>query len=150
TVSVALNSPFADLPALLSAPMYGIVPAAGSSDAAPIGSGPFAVSSGAFAASSIVHLAASKAAGAYLDGIDVHLYSKPEDAYAAFRDGKVDWSPVPVSVVSTASLARLHGAFAPFQAEVFYAFNLANPKYADARFRQAIVKAINVEDVAAI
>jgi ABC-type transport system substrate-binding protein len=150
TIEVDLGAPFADLPALLSNPVYGIVPAAGSpSGSPPVGSGPFSVSSGSFAGSSVVHLTAAASAGAYLDGIDVHLFSTTADAYAAFEAGDVDWSPVPVASVADAAAAHGRAGFAPFQAEVFYAFNLANPKYADVRFRQAIMKAVDPTAVAA-
>jgi ABC-type transport system substrate-binding protein len=158
TIEVDLGAPFAELPALLSNPVYGIVPqaAAGAAGAggsapagsAPVGSGPFSVSSGSFADSAVVHLVTSASAGAYLDGIDVHLYANTADAYAAFEAGDVDWSPVPVASVADAAAAHGRAGFAPFQAEVFYAFNLANPKYADVRFRQAIMKAVDPSAVA--
>jgi ABC-type oligopeptide transport system substrate-binding subunit len=54
---------------------------------------------------------------------------------------------VPPEEVSRAAERYGRDAFRPYVAELFYGFNLKNPKFADARFRQAIVHAINRESI---
>jgi ABC-type transport system substrate-binding protein len=146
SVEIDLTTPVAAVPELLSAPVYGIVPkeaveaASPAFASAPVGSGPFQ-----FARADGAVLVLQKAAGssAYLDEVDVHTYDDADKAYADFASGALDWSPVPTAKVADAIGRYGSGAFRPFHAEVFYAFNLLDPALADVHFRQAIVKAID-------
>jgi ABC-type transport system substrate-binding protein len=76
------------------------------------------------------------------------LSAKADDAYAALKQGTVDWSLAPAA--QTADAKRRFGGdeFAPYTAVVFYGFNLQAPVFANAKFREAIVHAINPSLVA--
>jgi oligopeptide transport system substrate-binding protein len=145
TVEVDLDVSMAALPELLSSPVYGIVAKESVESgptwaSAPIGSGPFAYAS---VAADVVTLKRAPSAATFLDGVELHLYDDAGKAYGDFAAGNLDWSPVPTAK-ATEAIGRFGGdAFRPFQAEVFFAFNLLDPTLADARFRQAIVKAVD-------
>jgi ABC-type transport system substrate-binding protein len=64
-------------------------------------------------------------------------------SYDGFVAGQLDWSVVPNDRAEDAAQRFGADGFRPFDAELFYAFNLLDPVFADARFRQAIVKAID-------
>jgi ABC-type transport system substrate-binding protein len=147
-VAFDLDSPLAVLPELLSAPEYGIVPkeaveaASPAFASAPVSSGPFSF---AGQQGDVVKLVRAAAGSAYLDGIDVHEYDTTalENAYNDFIAGQLDWSMVPNNHAEDAVQRFGAGNFRPFDAEFFYAFNLLDPTFADVRFRQAIIKAID-------
>ena len=148
TVSIDLDTPLAVLPELLSAPEFGIVPreaveAANPAFAsAPVGSGPFSF---AGQTGDVVKLVRAAQSSAYLDGIEVHEYDTGDigKSYDDFIGEHLDWSLVPNDRAEDA--AQRFGAdnFRPFDIQLFYAFNLLDPTFADVRFRQAIVKAID-------
>ena len=148
TVGIDLDIPLAVLPELLSAPEYGIVPkeaveaATPSFASAPVGSGPFSF---AGQTADVVKLVRTVQGAAYLDGIELHEYASANigTSYDDFIAGKLDWSLVPNDRAEDA--AQRFGAdnFRPFDIQLFYAFNLLDPVFADVRFRQAIVKAID-------
>ncbi|MGI8661767.1 MAG: ABC transporter substrate-binding protein [Acidimicrobiales bacterium] len=146
TVEIDLDGPLAALPELLSSPIYGVV-AKEAVEAlspvfamAPVGSGPFSYSG---TSGDVVSFKRAAGSEAYLDGIEVHMFDDAAKAFEAFGAGKLDWSPVPQAKVDDAIGRYGAGAFRPFQAEVFFAFNLLDPAFADVRLRQAIVKAID-------
>lgn len=150
TVEVVLARPMATLPELLAAPAYGVLPAAAAAAGDPVaaagsGSGPFRLAAGA--RSDVVELVRNPAGAAYLDGVELHQYDDLSDAYDDFEAGELDWTLVPPGRAEAA--AEDHGAdgFVPFQAELFFGFNLADPTFADARFRRAIVTAVDREAV---
>ena len=148
TVAIDLDTPLAVLPELLSAPEFGIVPkeaveAANPAFAsAPVGSGPFSF---AGQTGDVVKLVRSAQGSAYLDGIELHEYDTADigKSYDDFIADRLDWSLVPNDRAEDA--AQRYGAdnFRPFDIQLFYAFNLLDPTFADPRFRQAIVKAID-------
>jgi len=146
TVEIDLDAPFAALPELLASPVYGIVPqeaveaAAPAFGSAPVGSGPFAYAS---ATSDAVTLRRATGSTALLDGVDLQLYDDVAKSYDDFVAGRLDWSPVPTAKVGDAEGRYGSGAFRPFHAELFYAFNALDPALSDVRFRQAIVKSID-------
>src|SRR5581483_4473594 len=147
-LEIDLDSPLAVLPELLAAPEFGIVPqeaveaAAPAFATAPVGSGPFAF---AGQTGDVVKLVRTAGGTAYLDAIEVHEYDKANLAasYDDFVAGKLDWSLVPNARAEDAAQRFGPSAFRPFDAELFYAFNLLDPTFADARFRQAIVKSVD-------
>lgn len=145
-VEFVLDTPLSSFPDLLSAPQFAIVPKesveSGSPafGAAPLGSGPFSYGG---AEGDTVHLVRSPGGTALLDGIDLFFFDDIGSAYTAFTGGGLDWSPVPPDSVDDATASYGTGGFVPFDAEALYGFNVANPKFADVRFRQAIVAAID-------
>jgi ABC-type transport system substrate-binding protein len=147
-VAIDLDTPVAILPELLSAPEFGIVPreaveaATPAFATAPITSGPFSF---AGTQGDIVKLVRATQGGAYLDAVELHEYDSQNlgKSYDDFIAGQLDWSVVPNDRAEDAAQRFGLDAFRPFDAELFYAFNLLDPTFADTRFRQAIVKAID-------
>jgi ABC-type transport system substrate-binding protein len=80
---------------------------------------------------------------ALVDEVDVELFATTSAAYTAFAGGQVDWSRVPPDDIETATAKYGQAAFRPYVADLFYGFNLKNPIFADRRFRQAIVRAVD-------
>lgn len=143
-----LDVPLSVLPALLSNPAFGIVPKtvveAGAFPDPPIGSGPFRVSSSTAERISMVRMAGVSGRN---KRIDFFLFDDKAEAYAAFRGNIVDWSEVPSDRVEEAGKRFGRKLYRPYLAELFYAFNLRNPKFADIRFREAVVRAIDAEAI---
>jgi ABC-type transport system substrate-binding protein len=138
-VHLELAEPFADLPALLSNPGYGVVGPGWTADA-PVGSGPFRF---AGRDGDVLHLVkATPAASTHLSGVDLHL-ADAAASFEAFKAGKLDVSLVPPSASDEAAEKAGPANFVPYVAEVFYGFNLKSPKFADGRFREAIVHAVD-------
>lgn len=148
TVHIALEQPLAVLPALLSAPVFGIVaresveaaaPAPTFADA-PVTSGPFTVKS---KRSDVIDLVPAPDATTFLAGIE--LVQKPDlaSAYRSFKAGDLDYATVPPEEVDDAARRYGRSQFRPYVAELFYGFNLKSPKLADPRFREAIVRGID-------
>jgi ABC-type transport system substrate-binding protein len=105
-----------------------------------VGSGPFR-----FAAreGSVVKLRPADGVDALLEGIDLHLYADDADAYRAWVDGALDWSQVPATAMADAEARAGARGFVPFPAMLYLGFNLRSPSLEDARFRQAVVAAID-------
>ena len=147
-VHVDLDQPLSALPAVLGSPVFAIVPreaveapppAPAFADQ-PVGSGPFVVHGRNPA---VIHLVRAPHATAHLAGIDLVLHSDQTAAYDAFTRRQLDFSPVPLSRVEEARRTRGGASSRPYLAELFYGFNLKSPKFADPRFREAIVRAID-------
>jgi ABC-type transport system substrate-binding protein len=145
-VSIVLDQGQASLPAILGNPAFGIVPreaveaqAPAFADA-PVGSGPFMIKS---RTDDVVHLVPAPGVNAALRGVDLEVLADATASYDAFLDGQLDWTAVPPDRVE--QVAERHGrtAFRPYLGQLFYGFNLKNPKYADVRFREAIVRAVD-------
>jgi oligopeptide transport system substrate-binding protein len=148
TLGIDLDTPLAVLPDLLSAPEYGIVPKEAVEAAtppfasAPVGSGPFSF---AGQTGDVVKLVRAAHGSAYLDGIELHEYDTADigKSYDDFIADRLDWSLVPNDRAEDAAQRYGADSFRPFDIQLFYAFNLLDPTFADVRFRQAIVKAID-------
>jgi ABC-type transport system substrate-binding protein len=146
-VHIDLDQPMSLLPAVLGSPVFGVVPKeaveapppAQPFAEMPVGSGPFEVRS---RNPSLIRLTRAPGSKALLAGVDFVLHSDQNASYNAFTRGQLDFSPVPLSRVQESLRAR-SGETQPFLAELFYGFNLKNPKFADPRFREAIVSAID-------
>lgn len=150
---VILDSPQAALPQLLANPAFGIVPREAVEDTAegavpfaeaPVTSGPFSFGGGD---EQVVRLVRAGADTALLDGIELFLYDDLSTAYDNFVAGDLDWTLVPATRSAAAADRFGTDGFAPFQAELFYGFNLASPTFADPRFRRAIVAAVDRDAV---
>lgn len=153
TFDVILDKPQAALPQLLANPAFGIVPREAVENTeegavpfgqAPLTSGPFSFSS---SDGQVAHLLRAGAESALLDGIDLFLYDDLSAAYDDFVAGDLDWTLLPGTRSSAAAERFGTEGFAPFQAELFYGFNLKSPTFADPRFRRAIVAAVDRDAV---
>jgi oligopeptide transport system substrate-binding protein len=143
-----LDQPLSTLPALLGNPTFAIVPKeaveatppAPDFNREPVTSGPFRIKS---RDDNLLRLVPAEGVKAYVSEVDVHLYSDDSAAYAAFNRKSVDWSPVPPDRVDEAAEKYGRSGFAPYATVGFYGFNLKSPKFADPRFREAILAAID-------
>lgn len=145
TVEVVFDRPVASTPELLTAPAFGVVPGGVTTiDPTAAASGPFRLVG---VAGDMLHLVRARDGGAYVDGVELHQFDDLGAAYDSFEAGALDWTLVPPTRAEAA--AEAHGAegFVPFQAELFFGFNLADPTFADVRFRRAIVTAVDREAV---
>jgi ABC-type transport system substrate-binding protein len=148
TVRIALDAPMAVLPSVLSSPVFGVVPreaveAAPPAPAfaqAPVGSGPFTFSA---TVGDTIELVPAKGHDSFLSKLLFRQFDDVATSYQAFQRGDLDWSRVPPEQVADASRRYGPKAFRPYLAELFYGFNLRSPKFADPRFREAIVHAID-------
>lgn len=145
-VEVVLARPMASLPELVAAPALGIVSAGAVSagDPSTNASGPFRL---AERSGDVVRLARVAGGSALLDGVELHQFADLGDAVDAFDDGSLDWTLVPPERAEAVAESTGADGFVPFQAELFFGFNLADPTFADARFRRAIVAAVDREAV---
>jgi len=147
SVRIDLESPWSVLPTVLANPAFGIVPkSVADAPAFPEGSaqlptsGPYRIASVADSRLSIVPAPGVDAAAA---GVDFVLFDDKAEAYDALEAGDVDWSEVPPDRTEEAAKTFGRDHFRPYVAELFYAFNLRNPKFGDVRFREAVVRAID-------
>jgi len=147
-----LDHPLAVLPALVGNPTFGIVPRE-SAEAVPpspafasqpVGSGPLMLQSRAEAE---LHLVPSPTAKMGIKAVDAFLAKDAASAYADFLRGGVDWAEAPPEQVERLPADKGQDQFRPYAAEVFYGFNLKNPKFADQRFREAILHAVDREAI---
>jgi ABC-type transport system substrate-binding protein len=153
-----LAAPWADLASALANPAFGVMPARVAARGARlpdrlVGSGPFRVASSSSSSSSASakdHLVLEPVPGrgVKLRGVDVRFFADRTAAYHAFVGGKVDWSEVPTGKVEEAAARFGRRYFRPYAAEVFYAFNLRSPKWADKRLREAVVRAVDRDAIA--
>jgi len=144
-----VDQPVSVLPFILANPAFGIVakeaveaPAPAFADQ-PVGSGPFMLASRTI---DTVELVRAPGATTLLDGIRIRLFSGDRAetvSYAAFTRGFLDWTRVPPDRVEDVVGLHRQAGFRPYAADLFYGFNLKNPKFADARFREAIVRAVD-------
>lgn len=147
-VHISLDQPWALLPTALSSPLFGVV-ARESAEAPgpgptitdePVSSGPFQVGR---QRGQTLALIPARATETKLSGIDVVRFDDIGLAYQAFKDGDLDFVRVPADDITEAGRRFGRQGFRPYLAELFYGFNLKNPKFADARFREAIVRGID-------
>jgi peptide/nickel transport system substrate-binding protein/oligopeptide transport system substrate-binding protein len=149
-VRINLDSAQAELPSILGSPLFGIVPREAVEAPAPpfaeqpVGSGPFRYTA---RSGDVITLVRAPGSRAYVDRMQIISYADVPTSYRAFTAGRLDWSRVPPEEVSRAAERYGRDAFRPYVAELFYGFNLKSPKFADPRFRQAIVHAINRESI---
>ena len=143
-----LDQPLAELPWVLGNPAFGIVPreaadAPGFADR-PVGSGPFTVRE---RRGDDIELSRVPGASGFLEGILFKVERDESSSYASFVRGRLDWTLVPPDRVEEASRRKPADLARPYLGEVFYGFNLKNPKFADLRFREAVVRAVDREAI---
>ncbi len=141
-----LDEPLSVLPSMVGSPIFGIVPRE-SVDAPsppfasqPTGSGPFMFQS---RTDTVLRLVPSPDAKVSVKGLDVFLAKDAATAYSDFLRGGVDWAEVPPDQVEPVPEAKGRDVITPYAGALFYAFNLKSPKFADQRFREAIVHAVD-------
>jgi oligopeptide transport system substrate-binding protein len=143
-----LDQPLAVLPAMVGNPTFGVVPresveAVPPSPAfasQPVGSGPFMLKD---RTEGELHLVPAPGVKMSLKAMDVYLAKDAASAYADFLRGGVDWAEAPSDQVEPVPADKGTDRLRPYAAELFYGFNLKNPKFADQRFREAIVHAVD-------
>jgi ABC-type oligopeptide transport system substrate-binding subunit len=91
----------------------------------------------------VLRLMPAPGAKVALRGLEIHLGRDGAEPYSAFLRGQLDWTAVPADRVDEVVRDRGRAGFQPYPAELLYGFNLKNTKYADQRFREAIVRAID-------
>jgi len=149
TVRVALTTPLAVLPEVLSSPLLGVVDVDGLED------GELAALdlSGAWTVADVdddddvLRLDHRSGAPGELNGVELHPFEDDGGAYAAFDDSEVDWATVPGDRYDQALDDHGDDSFAPFHAELFFGMNLSTPNLADPALRQAIVQAIDRDEI---
>lgn len=146
-VRIDLESPMAVLPTVLANPAFGIIPkvvADGAAFPEPASSvttsGPYRIATASEASLSLTPAPGIEAAA---DGVDFLLFDDKAAAFDALAGGKVDWSEVPPDRTGEAAETFGRSLFRPYAAELFYAFNLRNPKFADIRLREAVVRGVD-------
>jgi peptide/nickel transport system substrate-binding protein/oligopeptide transport system substrate-binding protein len=144
-VRIDLDAPWSGLPSAIANPALGILPkavidAGGAFPATPVSSGPFRVAS---ATADKLTLVPAPGVRARSKRIELSLVADKAKAFDALVAGRVDWSEVPSDRLAEAKKEFGDDLFEPYVAELFYAFNLRNPKFADLRVREAIVRAVD-------
>ena len=145
-VSIVLDQSQAALPAILGNPAFGIVPReaveapAPSFAEEPVGSGPFMIRG---RSEGLIQLVPAPGVNVALRGVDLEVLADATASYDAFLDGRLDWTAVPSDRVEQVVERQGRTAFRPYMGQLFYGFNLKSAKFADVRFREAIVRAID-------
>ncbi|HUP85631.1 MAG TPA: ABC transporter substrate-binding protein [Acidimicrobiales bacterium] len=144
-VHVDLDAPWSALPSVLSNPAFGVLPkavldAGAELSGVPVTSGPFVV---AAQAGDRLTLTPAKGVSTKSKRVEFALFADKAAAFDAMVAGEVDWSGVPADRVEEAAKKFGRSQFRPYVAELFYAFNLRDAKFADIRVREAIVRAVD-------
>lgn len=146
-VRIVLDSPWSLLPSVLANPAFGVLPKAVADIATFPAGGPALPTSGPFrlaaAGSDRLSLVPAPGVEAGAAGVDFVLFDDKASAFDALAAGEADWSEVPPDRTDEAVERFGRDLFVPYAAELFYAFNLRNPKFADGRFREAVVRAVD-------
>ena len=166
TLVVTTSAPDVEVPLLLGSPLYGVVKvtstsadststsaANGGTDGAAAtpeitGSGPFMITSGN---DPIITMPRSPGSTAQLEEVDAERFADSIAALSAVDTGKADWASVPPArqpqVAASPPSGIASGAFhlqtSPLGAEVFFGMNLTSPTFANPKFRQAIILAVD-------
>jgi oligopeptide transport system substrate-binding protein len=152
TLQITLREPFIQLPELLASPLYGIVPKASSDrgEAAfvePVGSGPYTFADHDAVRTRLERSSSEAGRDVGPDAVDLIGYATWDAAYQAFVAGDVDWSLVPSDALADATNTFGSEQFEFFGSDLWLGFNVNDPTFADSRFRQAIVQAIDSNKV---
>ena len=146
-VRIALDSPWSLLPSVLASPAFGVLPKAVAEVATFPAGGPELPTSGPFRLAAVtddrLSLVPAPGVDAEAAGVDFLLHDDKAAAFDALAEGAADWSEVPPDRTDEAVERFGRDLFVPYAAELFYAFNLRNPKFADVRFREAVVRAVD-------
>ena len=146
---IDLDAPWSALPSALANPAFGVLPqamtaAGGEFPEEPVTSGPFEVAS---TTDDLLTLTPADGVAAKSERLEFHLFPDKAAAYDAMVAGRVDWSEVPPDRIEEAAKRFGERNFKPYLAELFYAFNLRDPKFTDVRLREAIVRAVDRDGI---
>lgn len=151
SVVLTFGQPFAALPRLLAAPIFGVVPAdSGEGSGLPVSSGALAVES---AIDGLIDLVPVAEDNSYVDGISLYLFEDEEAVALAFADGQLDLASTnsPIDADAGGSDDDESGAerrvLKGFDTS-FFLMNLGNESFADPLIRQALVLAVDTGFVA--
>ncbi len=150
TVQIDLVHPLSSFPAVVGHPSFGIVPREAVEAASPafaeqpVGSGPFMIRS---RSRDVLRLMPAPGARPSLTGIEVFMGRDGDSTYAAFLRGQLDWAAIPTERVDEVVRERGRAGFTPYPGQLFYGFNLRNAKFKDVRFREAITRAIDRDEI---
>ena len=145
-VRIDLDTPWAELASALGSPAFAVVPADTTSFEEAIGAGPFSV---ATRRDDGLTLRPVKGRSVLVSAMQVRWFESRAAAYTAMRAGELEWTHVPAEEVEQAAAQFGRSAMKPLVASLFYGFNLRSPTFADVRFREAIVRAVNREKILA-
>ena len=147
-VRIDLDQSLSVLPAYLAHPAFAIVPRdvveADPSGFAvrPVGSGPFRLDQ---QEAEVIRLVPNRPGGSEgLEAVELIVEADQQAAYDRFLQGGLDWAAIPPDRAGPTQEAGTTGA-RPGLTSTFFGFNLASAKLADARFREAVLKAIDRE-----
>ncbi len=105
TVVIELTEPVADLPVILAAPSFGVVPAAAARGERPLlpgpTSGPYAVASQGADLLTLSRSPSVPTELAHIDTVEAHRYDSDTAAATAFDAGSLDLVPLPADRAST-------------------------------------------------
>lgn len=152
TVVVALTLPYAELPAVLAHPAFGVLPAPlvdeADPAASPVGSGPFRVPEVVADESStpltLERFADHTPGVAAVDSVEITRFDDTEGTTTAFEEGNIDLASGPIGGdPDQAPVVNRGPGTVPYLAETLLALNLRGFSFDDARFREAIVRAVD-------
>lgn len=153
TLEITLREPYVDLPLLLSSPVYGVVPrsreGASDPDQPPVGSGPYRVVEMAEERTRLERAPGVAGESVGPDAVELVEFDSSDSSYRAFVDGQVDWSLVPPTqdALREATNAYTGDAFEFFGGTIWLGINPSGPSLQDARFREAIIRAVSSDNV---
>jgi len=150
-LSIELTQPFAQFPLVLANPGFGVVPSEKVGEIAfgeaPVGSGPLKFAGRNGDVISLIRVDEYLPQPTFLDGVDLHLMSDPNNAFDALKKGEVDLAPVPPDRVNEAAAEYGEPGFGPFAGVLFYGMNFEAPAFQDVRMRQAVIHAVDRERI---
>lgn len=144
SLRIDLDTASADVPRLLGNPNFGIIHPIAGNDFMTTGS--FAVVNRV--GDTLMTLRKTERSAARLDQVDVKFFADAGAAYDAITSDQLDWTPIPPEKATEAGQRYGTEHFRQSLRALYLSFNLQDPKFADQRFREAIVHAINRAEVA--
>lgn len=152
-LTITLDEPFYDLPAVLTHPALVPLPAKRVNEidqflAAPVGNGPFKMAE-TWAPGQPVILEAFPGfiETPDLDGIRFLPYPDAAASWLLFRDGELDVAEVPSGQIEDAEQAYGPQGFKPLLASYYYGFNLRSRALQNVQLRKAVNRAIDREEI---
>ncbi|MEQ8716120.1 MAG: ABC transporter substrate-binding protein [Acidimicrobiales bacterium] len=152
TLTIGLDRPLFALPAILSSPVYGVVPDGGPQGDgglfAIVGSGPFVLDE---FDDGVLTLLPADAEDVWVDSVEIVAVDS-EEIVAAVAEGDGDFDLVLVSHPASHDLDDLSDTFldvvaTPFDAHVYLGLNAAAGALEDADLRAAVIAAVDTEAI---
>ncbi len=141
SLRIVLDRPFAALPELLSAPIFGIVPSEREPEApVPVTSGDLMVIS---QDGTKIDLVPRIGADGYLDGVSVQLFRSDAEVAEAFHAGNLDVASLDQMTAGASGDDSGASRVLSGTDTVLFMMNLGNEAFADPMLRQAMVLAVD-------